>query len=885
MSTSGLALAQKLDTVATTRPEVFFELLATTYPATEQPVPVARIYQEYSTNPYLRPKVELMYNALLSKPTFQKIYANAPLTALAVLNEHVDAVETRRLALEELRLGLKRLVINATDANSLIALRRQFKPTVTGDDEAKISKDPIYQAAVRAKLLVAVLARAEIVANSPSKLLPHEEQALTTTVAYGIDRSFDALKKADDLVAQRFTAVKALPLQGSDERLIASFVNLDPRLSLTFARQNIGLAPAPIPQPAASGSTESMVLDALARFVAKRMKQELQASFFERFNALLHDSSYVEIRLLFPNTTRLITRGSVDYSAIIQLLRNSFEQDLQQLLFNLNHLLVDRRYASLLNPPSGAPADRLRLAQALRYTHVALAVLEELQNGTHPRTVIAQLDQRLQSMSGFPIRVREAAQVLNILSESFLTESDLTQVWAKSSEIEALLKPANKGQLSCFLGVLHQRLLRVEIALPVLAIGNQLQQVAFGFASVSSSMQEQLSSLRQKLKEAKPENRPQPEDYVRLYQLALNLMSFASEYVLDEPLAQVQQAEVISKAILDGYQAALRGNYGLTVSNLLQIVNITMPGEELRNRSQLLRYAPFMAAVADAKNSQQMEQAIESIALPAGSASVKRKTFSSITLNAFPGLTGGKEYIYLHNPASGHEKGAWATNVGFTAPIGLCFSRGIRGIAIQPKTYHRQHVGLRVEQNYHYFNRKGREQYLKGRATSVFISLIDLGALVLFRLNDSLNTSPLPQQVSFRQVFSPGVFFMYHTGRSPVSFFGGAALSPELRRFKLTESTPQTSAANSLRVNIGLTIDVPLLTFYARSERRQHNLDPLAVARYHDKDLAYTSLRFTNRSAKQFDRLRRTDPTTRKFQRRKRKHTLTENDINRVPLL
>ena len=884
-SRSGLALAQQLDTIQDTHPEAFFELLATTYPAAEQPVPVSRVFQDYRTNPYLGEKARQLYNVLISRPAFQELYAAAPPTVLVALNAHLDAVEVRYKALTSLRLAVKQLLIKST-VSQLIALWRQFRPDAPTDDEIRIEQNLDYQAVVRSKLLVGVLARFEVVANGPSRLQERETKALEATTAYGINQLFTALEQQDAQVKITYDAVQALPLKSTEKatRDIASLLNFDPRISLTFARQNAGLIPAAIPQPAATGSAESAVLDALARFVAKRMKQELQAAFFERFNALLHDSSYVEMRVLFPNTTRLITRGSVDYSAIIQLLRNSFEQDLQQLLFNLNHLLVNRRYAGLLNPPGTPSADQQRLAQALRYTHVALVVLEDLQKGTHPRTIIARLDQQLQTTSGFPPHVREAAQVLNILSESFLTDSNLTEVWANAAQVEALLKPANVGQLRCFLGVLHQRLLRVEVALPVLAAGNQLQQVAFGFASISSSMQEQLDQLRKKLSAAEAANRPQPEDYARLYQLALTLTSFATEYVLDESLAQVQQAEAISQAIMEGYQAALRGNYGLTVSNLLEILNITMPHEEFRNRSQLLRYAPFMAAVAEAKDPRQIEQAIEAIALPAGSASVKRKTFSSITLNAFPGVMGGREFIYLPGSGASHARGAWATNLGFTAPIGLSFSRGVRGIVLQPKTYHQRAIGLRVEQNYHYYNRRGREHYLKGRASSIFVSLLDIGALVLFRLNDSLNASPLPQTVTLRQVFAPGLFYMYHTGRSPVSFFGGVALSPELRRLTASAGQPETAAANSVRVNVGITIDVPLLTFYARSERRQSNLDSSAVARERRKDLDATTQYFRSLRDKQDADPKATMPSTAKYERLKRRLERTQDDLKRVPL-
>ena len=832
-----------------------FELLQATYPAEEQPVYPSRIYQDYRGNPYLGPQISAAYQRLLPvivaayqpdttrlskglvrllRPGLRQAYELDTTAA-----RHRQRVEERELLLTNLRDNIEQLIRHA-DTTRFRVLYAKLKPQQPLP--AYLLRSPDRLAVLRDTFLLAVLARVESVASGRVSMTRADSAAMQQYFGSEIRQLRQLDRRLGRELGRLDTLFGTVLLARGSPGFRPSV--LEPRHSLQLPSQAPVLQTLPTLPRLTGASLETAALDALSRFIAKRLKEELNAAFFERFNALLHDSSYVELRTLFPNTTRLVTRGSVDYSSIVQVLRTAFDKDLRELFFSFGGLLDQPRYQLLLTDRPGATATDRNAAQLLRYTRVLLLTLDDLQRGTHPLAIIRHVDGRLRQMPSVRPAARQISGVVLTLAEAFASEDKLEQGWVNLATVRQVLRDTARAYRNAFLGLVHQRLLRQAVVLPVLADPQRLYQLVFGFARLATDMQQQVDTLRKRAAASRPAARLAPEDFARLYQLALEMTTFATQYALLHPPPQVLEVERVSQAVQEGYQAALQGRYGVTVTNLLLIANIAMP-DQLRNRSQVLKYAPFMAALAEARDPAQMEQAIGAAALPAGSASVKRKTFTSLTLNAFPGLAGGSEFVYL--PAASHaslvERGNWRPDIGFTAPIGLCFSRSIRGNAYTMNRYLHHGTALRVAQNYHYFNRKGREQYLKGQSIGFFISVIDLGALVLYRLNDSLNTSPLPQSVTFRQVFSPGLWFMYHAGRSPLSFFAGGQLSPQLRRLASgpppnnTTPAPVEDRANSLRLNVGVTIDIPLLSFYARSERRQGNADSDIIYQRRCEDL------------------------------------------------
>jgi hypothetical protein len=73
-------------------------------------------------------------------------------------------------------------------------------------------------------------------------------------------------------------------------------------------------------------------------------------------------------------------------------------------------------------------------------------------------------------------------------------------------------------------------------------------------------------------------------------------------------------------------------------------------------------------------------------------------------------------------------------------------------------------------------------------------------------LNDSKNE--LPQQLTFKQIFSPGIFVNFAFRNTPLTLGAGIQYIPELR--KVTVDNIETSS-NSLRGMLRLSWDIPLV--------------------------------------------------------------------------
>lgn len=290
---------------------------------------------------------------------------------------------------------------------------------------------------------------------------------------------------------------------------------------------------------------------------------------------------------------------------------------------------------------------------------------------------------------------------------------------------------------------------------------------------------------------------------------------------------QLERVQRLSEGILDAYTGVLEKDYDAVILNVIPVANTLLDvdfaesleankdepkilleimaddhGARKRKLQEVFRYGAFLAAVAESKSPEDIKQAIRAIALPTGSYSIKRRSFGNISLNAYPGLTGGAELIQ-------NDLGRrWAPNTGFTAPLGLAFSWGYRGTIDNKKYLANSKYRRRVDRSLDMRNNR----FLTGHSGSLFFSLLDLGAVVLFRLDG--NDNSLPEDIGFQQVFSPGVMYSHGFPNLPISIMAGAQVSPQLRKFG-------DAPADSFRFNVGVTVDLPLANFHTRSVEKQ----------------------------------------------------------------
>ena len=232
--------------------------------------------------------------------------------------------------------------------------------------------------------------------------------------------------------------------------------------------------------------------------------------------------------------------------------------------------------------------------------------------------------------------------------------------------------------------------------------------------------------------------------------------------------------------------------------------------DSVKKSSELLKkltlYGTFMSTIATAKNSDEVEQAIESAALPSGSSRIKRETPFNVSLNAYCGMYAGYERIKgLDRPLSWtYQK---INSYGVSAPIGISISTGGHNFAFLCPSH------------------EGHWSY------SAFISIIDIGAIASFRFKDSesksdsgsVSVSQIPK-IQLKDIVSPGLFLSFGLPKCPLSVNIGAQLGPNLR--EVNQATDDKGNKVNLyqnnvywRYSVSLVVDIPIFNFYTKSKK------------------------------------------------------------------
>jgi hypothetical protein len=182
-------------------------------------------------------------------------------------------------------------------------------------------------------------------------------------------------------------------------------------------------------------------------------------------------------------------------------------------------------------------------------------------------------------------------------------------------------------------------------------------------------------------------------------------------------------------------------------------------------------------------------KAIETAALPVGSSRIKRESPFNVSVNAYTGLFIGRESI------KGVKDDKGFNSYGVTAPVGISISRG----------HSIMFIGT------------GQEGWKKGKmgwSTSLFISLIDIGALTAYRFEND-ETAEVPT-IQLKNIVSPGAFISLGIPKTPLSFNIGAQMGPNLR--KITTTTPDDDDNKRYwRFSTSFCVDIPLFNLFTKS--------------------------------------------------------------------
>ncbi len=570
----------------------------------------------------------------------------------------------------------------------------------------------------------------------------------------------------------------------------------------------------------------------LSEIMIDHAKQELTIAFFNRFQKFAEE--HEEFKVLFPVTTgNLTSLLSYKYTEMLPALRAGFLDDLSKLTYTIDDLLLLPKYKTLLQQ-----------FPEVKITIRSLRLLHELESGASNAAEVlkdfAAFEQWDSSGSTALQNMGSSVKLANIFSQS-LRSQEAGILWVSPRELKEIVD--DKVGFDMYLGLIYARVIKEKIEF------TKADATSITFAGFMEQNKENLEmfqnkatefiSLADKVRDSFHENKSSSgittsEELYNYISVSIDVIdySFGIARLVDETI-EAQNYISIARKSNDLFKAVYSRQYNQAVTYtfdiitevnnlianqhpaILDIDNATADenktidrlrkGEKLSDtgleyltalsnaknpsdsqkylaiyRSKRLAkflekarpYALFMANMVNAKTDGEMRAALESAILPVGSSYIKKYSKFNFAVQSYLGarMTVG---------ARGSRLNAWNDRVGVGAPIGLAFSKG----------------------------------YKKSGALSLFIPLLDLGAIVDYKLTaeeDASGTSVEKEYViELGQIFSPGAFIVYGLPLNiPVSVGFGGQYGPGLSSIDATQQIEETNP--TWRWSLFLAVDIPL---------------------------------------------------------------------------
>jgi hypothetical protein len=554
------------------------------------------------------------------------------------------------------------------------------------------------------------------------------------------------------------------------------------------------------------GSTNvTSFADGLAKFLIKRSKQELLVSFFEKIPEF--EKNYPEFTIIFPNTTVLINSfKSWEYANILNTLREAFDKDLKELLINLPKIISVDTNSEIASNWTPEACNRIIAYQTFLNSEKGIAIssslligsqflsgnkLPDIINNVASKEKLEKINLNDKQKEK---EIKSALAFIRIISNS-LRSNDVNKSYITSIEIKDLFKDPITANI--FFGLLYQQMQNESIEFNGYKVSDFLKITNIDKASLYiQNFVDQSILVSEAIKKLK-EDKMKPDanlddDWAAIFQAVNNFIpTITNVEIIDSrikfPDGIQQIVEKSQFATTVAHDIAIK-NYNAAIVGILRELSDNNTNEEFKEfKTFFVKYGSFAANVVEAKNSEEVEEAIESVALPVGSASIKKKTCFNIALNAYLGGFWGNEY--LADKATEN----WAPISGVYAPVGIAFSWGIN----QAGTGY-----------------KFADFFFKGFSISALINIIDIGAVASYRLQDP-DTEDLPE-FELKNILAPGLGLVYGFPTIPLSIGYTYQLGPTLRN--ITSSEAINSSQMNKRWQFFIGVDIPIFNFYTKSK-------------------------------------------------------------------
>jgi hypothetical protein len=523
------------------------------------------------------------------------------------------------------------------------------------------------------------------------------------------------------------------------------------------------------------GADVTTIAEGFTSFLISRARQELSVAFFDKMREAI--AGQEELKALFPLTSNvLLVVDPLYYASFLQSLRESFREDLKSLFTNLSAMLGQPKYRSWFK------SDTL---QALIVK--TLPAADRLGSGENPVIVMRDVGKSLMA-NGYTQKVGFGMSTVVLYVSSLRAPESSGRMWLSATEVRKAL--ADTIRLRIYLGLLYQQAEGIEFTdgADTIRLRGILQNFLHRYEQIRpiiAAVAERADVVEATLDKLHAAPRDTREELYLQYIISLNSLFDLSLKSVPHLIPKIDIQEMLEdfrtyasyvNRLNLVYVDTKAGRYSSAVIGSAGLLQSVLKKDSLDAFIHgFVKYGTFAATLAEAKDPDQVEAAVESAVLPAGSAAIKRQARFDLSLNSFLGLFDGREYL----SSTGFPERASEVR-GFYAPVGIAVSFPLS------------------------------QSLQKWFTLSAFVQMLDLGALTAYRLqSDSISVTP---QIKLENIFAPGFYGILHFRGVPISLGGGYQRGPTLRNI----STAGVDIANNsvYRWSGFVAVDIPLFNFY-----------------------------------------------------------------------
>jgi hypothetical protein len=534
-----------------------------------------------------------------------------------------------------------------------------------------------------------------------------------------------------------------------------------------------------------SADQQTKIIDGLSKYYAEEFRKAQLLSYMQTFESTIGNIG--ELQVLLPKTYAKLK--SADPSRFPELgdeYKTIFNEDLKSIIDNLiNHI---DNYSGGSSEPKLKWLNTTNIATIKKNEYydcfkISADIGSKLINNYHPVDLFNYVDNKYYDPILLSKANRQSADYIKLILHgiNLIQKNVLDTTRAKGSQfanawlsLQDLKKLNTKDEWLFFAGLMYQQDKDFFNTFIFNGAGKNLSNVTdTEISTLKTKINSILSTLieiqdfRSNLKE---ENLK--DNFSGYMNLILKEIEITNYFTTTQfPATDLKKYLLIADYTMNIYDNARKKDYNNTIYYTVEILNqfLVSNSTYLQVANTIEQYGAFMTDVINAKNSDEVKDVIKKHAAPPTSFILKREYKRTLSITGQPG------YFASIEKFDGSNQNFKFVS-GITLPIGFEVS----------------------------FKLKAGEE--NSGSLGFFAQIIDLGAVLNFRVGDS--TSTLPDKIEFKQIFSPGGSINYGFKNSPITLGIGYQYSPQLRKITLNGSDIYP---NGHRLFLRLAWDIPLM--------------------------------------------------------------------------